>query len=158
MNKKLLTVLAVGVVGVALAGCDHEMEEKDVPMVAEVVMDEAVILDMEEMTDAPKMMAKYTEYSAEMFEMIKGEQKFAVFFYADWCSTCRKWEKNLQANLASLPEGTLILKADYDTEKDLVEELGVTSQSTVVFFNMDGSVAEIGMDSSPEELKAFFMN
>lgn len=157
MNKNVLAVLAVALMGVMFAGCEQTMTE-ETPMAAEVVMDEAVILDMEEMTDAPKMMAKYTEYSAEMFAALKGNQKFVVFFYADWCSTCRKWEKNVEETLTTLPEGTVILKADYDTEKDLVKELGVTSQSTAVFFNMDGSVAELGMDSSVEELKNFFMN
>lgn len=167
MNKNVLAVLAVSLMGVTLGGCDmaydhghgddHMMTKEGKAMHEEAVMDEVVTLDMDEMTDAPKMMAKYAEYSAEMFAALKGNEKFVVFFYADWCSTCRKWEKGLQENIATLPEGTLILKADYDIEKDLAKELGVTSQSTAVFFNMDGTVAEMSIDPSIEKLNTFFV-
>ena len=99
---------------------------------------------------------KYITYSAEAINKVKGNQKFAVFFHAEWCGTCKAWEKDLQANMANLPEGTVVLKADYDNEAELIKEYSVATQSTVVFVNADGTVAETIIDPKMEKVMEFF--
>lgn len=99
---------------------------------------------------------KYQAYSAEKMAMLKGEQKFGVFFHADWCPTCRKWEKRTSAALDELPEGTLILKANYDEETDLAKELHVKAQSSMVWFDSNGEIIDTVSDPSVEAISKFF--
>lgn len=101
-------------------------------------------------------LAQYTEYSASKFEALKGKQKFMVFFYADWCGTCRAWEAKFKANLKTLPADTIVLKANFDKDKDLVKALGVKSQSTGVFFDASGAISATIIDPKMEKLIEFF--
>jgi len=96
--------------------------------------------------------ASYTAYEADA----GAGKKHVLFFHADWCGTCVKWDAKVTEALSTLPEGTMILKADYDTQSDLAAQYGVRKQSTAVFFNADGSVAKTEADPSIESLTAFF--
>jgi len=100
-------------------------------------------------------MEKYQSYSSEARTALSG-QKHILFFYADWCSTCRKWQKNVQANWGTLPESTRILRVNYDTEMELKKEFGIKMQSTAVFINEDGSLAETHADPSLKVVQSFF--
>jgi len=99
---------------------------------------------------------RYTEYNEATFNAAKGNEKMVAFFHADWCGTCRKWEKNLQANLDTLDSSARVVKVDYDTQTALAKEFGVTKQSTAVFLNADGSVAKSEGDPSLDSINEFF--
>ena len=110
------------------------------------------VKDMAEET----MMAKSATYMD--YEPAAGEgKKHVLFFHAEWCGTCVKWEKNLNENMETVTQDALILKADYDTMGDLAKQYEVTKQSTAVFINADGSVAKTEMDPSLESVNAFFI-
>lgn len=96
--------------------------------------------------------ASYVEYSATA----GAGKKHLLFFYADWCPTCVKWEAKVTEALATLPEDTLILKASYDDDAELKAQYEIVKQSTAVFINADGSVAKTESDPSVESLTAFF--
>lgn len=98
--------------------------------------------------------ATYTDYQA-------GEEiaeKHIIFFYADWCPTCVKWEGEVKNRMEDLAANAIILKANYDTETELKAQYEITQQSTAVFINADGSVAKTEADPSIESLNAFFAN
>ena len=95
---------------------------------------------------------KYLSYSPARAE----GQKVALFFHADWCATCRKWEEDLKSQLSKLPENARVLKVDYDNAKELVKDYGVTKQSTVVFLDEKGNVAKKLMDPSLDKVIEFF--
>ncbi len=97
----------------------------------------------------------YVTYSPETLAEMEG-QRFVLFFYADWCSTCQKWEQMIQESGTQLYDNVRIVKADYDTDTDLVAQYGIASQSTAAFIDEDGSVTQILADPSVEELNAFF--
>ncbi len=99
--------------------------------------------------------ASYEPYSFERMEELKGKRKFALFFHASWCPTCRKIESFLLENLAGLGQAT-ILKADFDTELELRKEYGVAVQSTVLFFDAQGAVAQKAIDPSLDSVRSFF--
>lgn len=103
-------------------------------------------------------LAHYTDYSTTKFDMLKGSQKFVVFFYSDWCGTCRAWEAKVKEASSMLPMNTIILKANYDEDKDLVKAWHVKSQSTAVFFNQNGEIVDTVLDPSLEKLSSFFSN
>jgi thiol-disulfide isomerase/thioredoxin len=96
--------------------------------------------------------ATYTNYQADVAE----GQKHILFFHADWCPTCVKWEGTVTENMDDLDDNVVIYKTDYDTSNDLKVEYEITKQSTAVFVNADGSVAKKEMDPSIESMNAFF--
>jgi thiol-disulfide isomerase/thioredoxin len=79
----------------------------------------------------------YAEFDADRSAYTDG--KVVLFFHAGWCPTCKKAEKNLTADPASIPAGLTIVKVDYDTATDLRREYGVTQQHTFVSIAADGS-------------------
>ncbi len=55
-----------------------------------------------------------------------------LFFAASWCSTCRRARANIEADLAGIPPGLVIVVVDYDSAQDLRRRYGVTVQHTFV--------------------------
>lgn len=83
--------------------------------------------------------ASYEEYSPEKMEKAK-EGKVVIFFYANWCTTCRGHEKSILENIEDLPEGLTILKADFDTETELKKKYGVRFQHSFVQVDENGEM------------------
>lgn len=97
----------------------------------------------------------YEEYGPERYKTLLGSEKFILFFHADWCPTCRALEKEIKENLDKLNSRT-VLEVNYDTEKELKKEYGITVQSTVVFINQDGTVFEKLVNPEFELVEKFF--
>ena len=74
-----------------------------------------------------------------------------LYFHAPWCPTCQALDKNINANLGSIPEKTIIVKTDYDSSNDLKKKYGVTYQHTMV--QVDSSGNKIKKWSGSPELK-----
>lgn len=96
--------------------------------------------------------ATYADYDAEA----AADQKHVLFFHATWCPTCVKWDKTVTTGLTDLSSNALIYKADFDTSDALKKQYNVTSHSTAVFINADGSVAKTEIAPSLESVNAFF--
>lgn len=79
--------------------------------------------------EAPKV-GTYTDYNNNDFTKIDG--KIVLDFYAPWCPSCRKLEKDIKKSLMDIPANVTILKVDYDSETGLKNKYGVTRQHTLV--------------------------
>ncbi len=165
--KKTVIMTSAVLVSLGLTGCGSEYKTPENKVMKNMSnhndmenhdnkmgMEDVKIMDSKKVEKID--LAGYTDFSQEKIETLKGKQKFAVFFYADWCGTCKGWEKKLKENLATLPENTLILKANYDEEKDLVKALHVKSQSSLVLFNKNGEIIDNLIDPSMEKVQTFF--
>ena len=153
--KKGLLALLLTLALTTLIGCGHNgTETEEAPADTEEVAEEMV----EETTEEAKEAAAYgtfADYSAESFATLKGSAPVALFFHAEWCSTCLGIESAIEENLASLPEGTTILEANFDTETELKKEYGVNMQSTLVFFDAAGNEVErLNGASTFDQIKA----
>lgn len=122
----------------------EEMEENEIE---EEVMENSVNADTE---------GVYTEFSQESYDALLGEKPFALFFHAAWCPVCVGMEEDILSNLAGFPEGTQILKVDFDTATELKETYGIKSQSIVVILNSAGEVEATLAAPSAETLQAEF--
>lgn len=98
----------------------------------------------------------YLDFTEQRYNALVGQKPFALFFHAPWCGTCRQMEADILENLSIFPEGTVILKADYDTEKELEKKYGVRSQSTVVMISENGEITELLVAPSAEEINESF--
>ena len=161
------TVIAVVIAGVLVLGGgaavlkkqsdDNKVSEKaammkkDVETTAMKSEDEAMMKkDTESMVKSETTMAKddstmmkkesgyitLAEYNAN--KDTYNNSKKVLFFAATWCPSCQALTKDIQANLSSIPADTVVIRADYDDEKDLKKTYGVTYQHTLVQIDNDG--------------------
>lgn len=98
--------------------------------------------------------AAYIKYTKDLYTAALGKKPLVLFFHASWCPTCKIIEKDLNRELASFPEGTLILETDYDTETLLKQTYGITSQSILVILDAQGSVVKKLMAPENEQIKS----
>lgn len=95
-------------------------------------------------------------YSDETLRMAKAAGSTVVLdFHADWCPVCRRQEKALGplTEMAGF-EKVVVLKVDYDKEKELRQRLKVAKQGTLVVFKGETEAARAVGVTDPEELKA----
>ena len=83
-----------------------------------------------------KSAGMYIAYDPAKLALAK-DNKVVIFFHAPWCPTCRALEAEI--NSAGVKSGVVILKADYDSSKELKAKYGVTSQHTFVQVDASGN-------------------
>lgn len=59
-----------------------------------------------------------------------------LFFHASWCPQCRSLDEDIKQS--TLPDGTVVIKVDYDANQALRQKYGVTIQTTIVKINDSG--------------------
>lgn len=144
ISSQKLVVLCL-IVNLLLSGCGFSSTTKK-------DMDQAQAISHQQNSIAA---GHYEEYTPEKLEALMGSEKFALFFHANWCPTCRALEKKLKENLKKLNSRT-VLEVNYDTETDLKKKYGITVQSMVVFVNSDGSVFQTVLNPDLELFEKFF--
>lgn len=90
------------------------------------------------MHDEMMGVGSYEAYASEKIARAN-EGKVVLFFRAGWCPTCRALDKDIKANLESIPKNVTILDVNYDTEKALKTKYGVTYQHTFVEVDAEGN-------------------
>ncbi|MBU2235862.1 thioredoxin family protein, partial [Patescibacteria group bacterium] len=81
---------------------------------------------------------KYIDYSTSTYAAESGKKR-VIFFHAGWCPTCKVAEDAFKDRADEIPENVVILKTDYDTEKDLKEKYDITYQHTFVQVDNNGN-------------------
>mgnify|MGYP003491827866 CR=1 FL=1 len=82
--------------------------------------------------------SRYVEYSEQNFASNK-DKKRVLFFHAAWCPTCQAANKEITANLSSIPSDVILLITDYDTQKELKKKYNITYQHTFVLVDSSGN-------------------
>lgn len=88
--------------------------------------------------------SRYVPYTKEALEATSDTRR-VLFFYANWCPTCRPVDENLENSKVTLPEDVKVIRVNYnDTEtdqeeKDLAKKYGVTYQHTFVQIDSQGN-------------------
>ena len=169
MKKQVLLLAKILLITCLLSACEYTEDQiisALLPIMipteqSNVVNNDAptpVVTEMSAVDSKKQDKPKYLfDYSPKLSLKLLGKKKFVIFFHAKWCSSCAAWLKKVADNADTLPADTIILKADYDQELDLKKALNVKLPSTVVYFNADGSVADILVNSRFYKLVAFFM-
>jgi thioredoxin 1 len=81
----------------------------------------------------------YEAYSADKIARA-ADGTVVVFFHASWCPSCRALNSNIESNRSEISAGVSILKTDYDSETELRQKYGVTTQHTLVQVDKDGNL------------------
>jgi thioredoxin-like negative regulator of GroEL len=85
----------------------------------------------------------------------KAGQPILVTVHADWCSTCRTQDPIVDALLKEPPYSRYaVFRVDFDRQKDVLRQLGVRYQSTLIVFK---GAKEVGRSTAlvrEEEIEA----
>jgi thioredoxin 1 len=87
---------------------------------------------------------RYVEYSKAIIDG-SGNARRVLFFYANWCPTCRPADASFSQNESKIPQDVTVIRVNYhDTEtnqeeKDLATKYGVTYQHTFVQIDESGN-------------------
>lgn len=141
MNTKILSISLL-VIAVIVSAFVFLRPQDNMPQEREMaISDEAVTTDsqvpMEERSESPAQ--ALTPYSQEAVTQAATEGKALLFFYAPWCPFCRAAEADILSKFDQIPSDVTIFKVDYDSEKELKSQYGVTTQHTFVQVDADGN-------------------
>ncbi len=81
----------------------------------------------------------YEDWDEKYLEYAK-DNNVVLFFYAPWCPTCKVLNDNLNTSIDDVPNNLLLLKTNYDSEKELKKKYGVTYQHTLVQVDENGDM------------------
>ena len=120
---------------------DAMMEKNDTSMEGSDSM-----MEGDEKMDGDKMMSfgTYAPFTQSAFDRAK-DSKRVIFFFANWCPTCKPIDTELTANTAKIPAGVEIFRVNYNdtetdaTDKDLAAKYAVTYQHTFVQVDAEGN-------------------
>lgn len=105
--------------------------------------------------NTPALAVTWTDYSQTAFEQAQADGRvILVDVYADWCSTC-KAQKPLLDDIAkdAALEDALLVRVDFDTEKDFLTAHRVPRQSTILVFIGAEEVSRSIAETNPERLR-----
>jgi thioredoxin 1 len=129
-------------------------ESESTPETADDVMmkEEGVRINEDTMVNEDEVMVKettmmksasYVPFSTTAL-VDAAATKRVLFFYANWCPTCKPIDAELSKQSAEIPDGMTVIRVNYNdadtdqTEKDLAKKYGVTYQHTFVQLDAAG--------------------
>lgn len=96
-------------------------------------------------TEFEEKSAKYLEFSRQNMVQNASVRK-VLFFYANWCPTCKPADQDLRENIQKLPSDVVVIRVNYnddqtdESEKELAKKYKVTYQHTFVQIDQNGEV------------------
>lgn len=148
-NSRIILPVMIIIGAIVLAGCSHAVVKTGSASESAGSEDNPLAFEEDENFEMPL----YTDFTEELYSELLGKKPFAIFFYAGWCPDCVNLEKQIKANIEDFWSGSIILKADYDTESELKKKYGITVQSTVVIVKKNGEVGPTLFGPSLLDLK-----
>lgn len=88
---------------------------------------------------------RYVEYAGSVLDESKKTRR-VLFFYANWCPTCRPADVEFRSRASELPNDVTVIRVNYNDpqtdaeEKALASKYGVTYQHTYVQIDESGNV------------------
>lgn len=96
-----------------------------------------------ESTPVDSSTSRYLEYSKTALDQ-SSNQRRVLFFYANWCPTCRPADADFRQNSGQIPTDLTVIRVNYNdtdteqAEKDLADKYSVTYQHTYVQIDSKG--------------------
>lgn len=149
MNKNIIvaTILVILALGGGLLIVNNQSSSKS-PDEASMVKEKAVMENNKtsEQGSSNSKPSRYVEYSKSVLDQSVDKRR-VLYFYANWCPTCKPADENFKAKSSKIPEDVVVIRVNYndsDTdqeEKDLANKYRITYQHTYV--QIDATGAEV---------------
>ena len=103
-------------------------------------------------TSAPQTTTNnYVQYSQSAYDQAqKDERPLFLFFYADWCTTCRAQNPGVVKMFEETDSNVQGFRVNYDTEDELKKEFGIFIQHTMILLDGKGVEVERWIGTTPE--------
>lgn len=112
-----------------------ESEKEENKMIwKKIIIEKDIVVERKIVKDDKKDNSWYLDYSKERLKN-SSKENIVLFFHADWCSSCRSFEK--QVLTEKIPEDILILKVNYDKENELRRKYNIVTQTSFVLVDSD---------------------
>jgi len=101
------------------------------------------VMVKEEVMVKNEIKAGYPQYAKSVLDQSMGGRRI-LFFYANWCPTCKTANINFEQNITKIPTDVALIRVNYndsDTdqeEKDLARKYDITYQHTFVQIDSNG--------------------
>lgn len=86
---------------------------------------------------ATKTAGTYQDYDPALVAASTADT-IVLFFHATWCPSCRALHNDITNNVAAIPPGVEIYRADFDIHTELRRQNNVTLQHSVMTIDTDG--------------------
>lgn len=133
---KIFSVATIA--ALVLVACQPLPPDTSFPTGNNQVDSDEMASDFQTATESSEVISeRYVEYSPTAYAAASDRRR-VLFFYANWCPTCRPADANLLQNIDKIPEDVTILRVNYDDsdtdqdEQDLATKYNVTYQHTFV--------------------------
>ena len=134
---------------------ESQSSEQTVPSPSETSDSTPQLMEEDSQHSEPEASVILQDYTAERFVQLQGQQKFALYFAADWCPSCRATKQAITDNPEEFA-GVTLLEIDYDNSKELKKQYGIVSQHSFVFFDANGEVVKTKPFPRDAEVIEFF--
>lgn len=146
--KRLLITGSIVATTMVFAACQPTqqatVQEESSAMQQETTQDSTMEGEAIEKTESAMQQmttGQYVTYSADVYEQSKAQTR-VLFFHATWCPTCKQANEEFTSQVSRIPENVVVLKTDYDNEKELKQKYGITYQHTFVQVDVDGNTVK----------------
>lgn len=145
ITKILIPIILIVIIGVFfLFASKNEKSIKIVTPVTETIENKDKAIETKPETQSIQPKSRYIIHSQATFEQFIGKKRI-LFFYANWCPTCRPVNNDLLSNFDKIPQDFIVIRINYnDTEtdtfeKELAKKYSITYQHTFVQIDEDGN-------------------
>lgn len=146
MKKILIPIALITVVAIIFAIYSAFQSPVNIPQMMDEVSNAKPETTEENTTNTTTTEATsvYKPYTPQVLNESSNTRRI-LFFYANWCPTCRPVDQSLSQNPNTLPPNTTVIRVNYnDTETDneereLARKYGVTYQHTFVQIDSNGN-------------------
>lgn len=144
MNKNILIIIVIGIITVGLIGffVMNKNQNMNKTNLSDST-DESMMKNEEGDSTTMTKSERYVELSEGVLEKTQNTKR-VLFFYANWCPTCRPADESFSANSAQIPDDTTLIRVNYNdtetdsSEKELAKKYNVTYQHTFVQIDETG--------------------
>ena len=100
---------------------------------------------MQESEPAEELINWSYDFEQAKTEALNQQKPLLIDFYTDWCSWCKKMDKDIYGNknVADFSENFVCVKIDAEKNSQLTKEFNVRGFPTTVFLNSEATVKEV---------------
>lgn len=149
MPKKGLIIAGVVVGLLLIFGAYWQMQQTGVRPAAleSTTPSGTAAMESDSPTETPTTLGASPQYIAFEADTLSSTatQRRVLFFYANWCPTCKEANDEFVGDLSELPSNVALIRVNYNdsdtdqAEKDLAKKYAVTYQHTFVQIDADGN-------------------
>src|SRR3989344_6215991 len=153
----VITVVVLAILGIGAYTISSSQKSALQPDLSTKTASTDLVENTTQNTSLANSASRYVEYSQTALSQAVDTRR-VLYFYANWCPTCRPADASFRQNESQIPEDVTLIRVNYndtDTdaqEKALAQKYGVTYQHTFIQIDDQGNEVTIWNGGEIDEL------